>query len=87
MNEASQAQGEAARQRLYWQCRRGMLELDLLLMGFLDKDYARLDASQRQAFERLLGCPDQLLLEYLLGRMTPMDGELADVVSRIRAAT
>ncbi len=72
--------------RLYWQCRRGMLELDALLLGFMDRHYASLDAERRQALEKLLGFPDPLLLEYLMGRAVPFDKDVADVVARIRHA-
>lgn len=77
---------DAAGRRLRWQCRRGMLELDLLLLGFLDKGYEDLSPAGCNAFEALLGSPDQLLYEYLLGGTVPIDKEVADVVRRIRAA-
>lgn len=70
--------------RLRWQCRRGMRELDLLLLQFLDTGYAELNTGAAQAFVRLLECPDMLLLEWLLGRQIPSDKEVADVVQRIR---
>lgn len=73
-------------QRLYWQCRRGMLELDALLQGFMVRHYDTLDAGQRKALETLLASPDPLLLEYLMGRAVPFDKDVADVVSRIRNA-
>ena len=72
--------------RLRWQCRRGMRELDLLLLQFLDHGYSDLDKPAAQAFLRLLDCPDALLLEWLLGRQRPSDKEVADVVQRIRGA-
>ena len=73
------------RARLYWQCRRGMLELDLVLQAFLDHHYDRAAPAARRAFEDLLTYPDALLLEYVMGRMIPTDGQLADVIVRIRA--
>ena len=42
-------------ERLRWQCRRGMLELDLLLNRFLESAYADLSVQQRTDFVRLLG--------------------------------
>jgi antitoxin CptB len=77
---------ERASNRIYWQCRRGMLELDALLQGFLAQAYSELDGQQRQVFEALLTCPDNLLLEYLMGRTVPMDPDTADVVNKIRQA-
>jgi len=43
--------------RLRWHCRRGMLELDLLLEGFLDEGYTDLDDDGRRLFARLLDFP------------------------------
>ncbi|HHM05186.1 MAG TPA: succinate dehydrogenase assembly factor 2 [Gammaproteobacteria bacterium] len=73
-------------QRLAWQCRRGMLELDLLLQGFLERGYSRLDAASQAQFEALLAYPDPVLLEYLMGRAVPADPALARVVAAVRAA-
>ena len=70
--------------RVYWQCRRGMRELDILLQGFFERAYESADEEVRRAFRELLEYPDQLLLEYLMGRMLPFEPALADVVARIR---
>ena len=70
-----------------WQCRRGMLELDLLLNNFVDKKVDGLTPQQKQTFELLLSYPDQTLLELLLGRMAPADREVARIVQEIRNAT
>jgi antitoxin CptB len=70
--------------QLKWRCRRGMLELDLLLQGFLEQGYGTLTAQGREAFQKLLSYPDQDLLEYLMARALPTDKEVADVVNCIR---
>ena len=70
--------------RLHWQCRRGMLELDELLDGFLQKAYTDLSAAQKQTFEEILELPDQLLFDYLLGQGKPIDKDVADVIQQIR---
>ena len=72
--------------RLRWRCRRGMLELDELLVPFFDQRYAELDDAERIAFERLLEYPDQVLLEVLMERMSPSDPSIAHVVTEIRRA-
>ena len=72
--------------RLQWQCRRGMLELDLLLNHFLSHGYAELDSDGRQAFERLLGVEDQILQDWLIGRAVPADAQLTALIARIQAA-
>ena len=55
-------------QRLRWQCRRGMLELDIILLAFLEKDYLNLSATDQKLFERLLTYSDQDLYGYLIKR-------------------
>ena len=46
------------KEQLRWQCRRGMLELDLLFSRFLDIGYADLTDDERADFVRLLGYQD-----------------------------
>ena len=77
----------AQRARLYWQCRRGMLELDLVLQAFLDHRYEHALPEERRAFESLLNYPDALLFEYIMGRVIPTDGQLAHVINQLRAPT
>ena len=72
--------------RLRWQCRRGMRELDLLLLGFLDTGYAALTPDDRAAFERLLEYPDTLLQELLLSGRVSADPAMARVIDAIRHA-
>ena len=76
---------DATLSRLRWKCRRGMRELDLLLLAFLERGYGALDAGGRTCFERLVDYPDPVLLELLMGRMTPSDKDVAQLVERIRA--
>jgi len=57
--------------RIRWRCRRGLLELDLVLEAFLERGYGRLDAGQRGLFNELLEQPDNELLDLALGRSEP----------------
>lgn len=75
-----------AKSRLYWRCRRGMLELDLLLQGFVRNGYDALSESEKQDFERLLETADQELLELLLEQRETEDIRLTNVISKIRSA-
>jgi len=74
-------------QRIYWRCRRGMLELDLLLRDFLDNDYKDLGKQHKKAFNRLIDYPDNVLLELLLGRTISSDQEIQRVIKKIRSVT
>lgn len=69
--------------RMRWAARRGMLELDLVLEPFVTTCYARLGATDRSTFQRLMQCEDQDLFAWLLQRGDPGDEELAEIVSKI----
>lgn len=72
--------------RMRWKCRRGMLELDLLLRDFLDSGYRDLDEAGQQLLDRMLDYPDAVLLEWLMGRIRPTDKDVAQLVDKIRSA-
>lgn len=72
--------------RLRWRCRRGMLELDLLLQPFLDAGYENLDESEQGQFLQLLELPDQELFEQLMEIKQPEKKELSRVITKIRHA-
>jgi antitoxin CptB len=76
--------GDAAElRRLRWRCRRGMRELDQLMLRYLDRCWLDADAADRAVFERLLGTEDDQLWRWVMGRETPQDTELARLVTRI----
>lgn len=63
--------------RMRWRCRRGMLELDIVLQRFIDKHYAQLDACQLRQFEILLSLPDHDLWAMIVCKKdTPGDAFL-----------
>ncbi len=67
-----------------WQCRRGMLELDMLLLPFFDTVFETLEIEQKKAFIDLLAFPDQELYDYLIVRQIPDSPALQSMVQRIR---
>lgn len=70
--------------QLRWRCRRGMLELDILLNDFLDKGYERLEQQEQAVFQRLLEYSDQPLIQLLLGQTKTADRECQNVLEKIR---
>jgi len=69
----------AARDRLKWKCRRGLLELDLVLERYL-RQYPE-DAE----LEALLDLPDNDLWDIVSSRSDRYDGSLKGIVARLRA--
>jgi antitoxin CptB len=72
--------------RLRWHCRRGLLELDLILIDFVERHYPALPAHERRAFEQLLRVADHTLLTYLNGSAEPADRELKEIVKKVKQA-
>jgi len=73
-------------ERLRWQCRRGLLELDLLFEAFLDNGYCNLSDADKETFNQFLEHQDQTLQEWLLGKASPEDEAMAHMVKLIRDA-
>ena len=71
---------------LRWQCRRGILELDLYLNAFLENVYDTLSATEQDHFRLLLEAADQHLYEWLIGQTQAPSPELQALVNRIRAS-
>ncbi|AMQ27868.1 TPA: succinate dehydrogenase assembly factor 2 [Legionella pneumophila] len=69
--------------RLLWKCRRGMLELDLVLQKFIANEIDRLTENQLKAFDNLLTHNDPNLYAWLMGHEEP-EKELLEIVSFIR---
>ncbi|MDH3915883.1 MAG: succinate dehydrogenase assembly factor 2 [Chromatiales bacterium] len=72
--------------KLRWRCRRGMRELDVVLLRFLDESYASLDEEDKVGFQQLLECQDPDILAYLTGRSIPSDGAIRNVIEGIRSS-
>ena len=73
----------AARHRLKWKCRRGLLELDLVLERFLHDKAASLDGEALELLNELLDYPDNDLWDIVNGRSEdypPRHKPLVDVL-------
>ncbi|MDH3747222.1 MAG: succinate dehydrogenase assembly factor 2 [Gammaproteobacteria bacterium] len=69
--------------RIKWQCRRGMRELDDLLMGYVEQRYDDAGDDEKAAFEALLALPDPDLVAYLLQKQQPDLAPIADVIRHV----
>lgn len=70
--------------RLYWHSRRGMLEIDVMLMPFTQQHFQTLTPADQHAYRALLDCEDQDIWEWLRGFKPPEDPNLARIVMEIR---
>ena len=71
--------------KLRWRCRRGSLELDRLLMRYLEQGYPCASGAERLAFEALLALEDLVLVRYLFGTQVPACPIQHRVIKKIAA--
>lgn len=69
--------------RLRWRCRRGMKELDELLLAYLPH-YPKAPAAERAAFEALLELPDPDLYQLMLATTAASDPSVEPLLERLR---
>jgi antitoxin CptB len=63
--------------RLEWRCRRGMKELDFLLVRYLRQRFAHAASDERADFVEFLELPDPDLARYLIGGDVPENPRFA----------
>ncbi|SDO58580.1 succinate dehydrogenase assembly factor 2 [Ectopseudomonas guguanensis] len=69
--------------RLFWHSRRGMLELDVLLVPFVQEVYPTLDVENQARYRKLLECEDQDMFGWFMQRGEPEDADLRHIVRMI----
>jgi len=71
-------------ERARWRCRRGMLELDIVLQRFMDQNYRQLDETELLQFERLLALPDNDLWDLISGKQVNCDTQWRPVLELLQ---
>ncbi|GHC14821.1 hypothetical protein GCM10010082_01350 [Kushneria pakistanensis] len=72
-----------ARKRLYWHSRRGMWELDLMLVPFFENRFDELSDEDQYAYQALLAEEDQDLFLWLMRREMPGNQALVPIITQI----
>lgn len=72
-------------ERIRWHCRRGMLELDLVLRAFIEQRLEALSPAELDAFRRILEYPDPQLLDCIMAHCDPEDSAEGDLIALMRA--
>jgi len=73
-------------ERLKWQSRRGLLELDIVLGRFWAECGEELDDVEAGSLAKLLAMPDNDLLDLVMGRLECPDPALRPLLQRLKAA-
>jgi len=69
--------------KLKWQCRRGMRELDMLLLRYLEQRYNIAPITEQQIFHHLLTLSDAELYSYLTQYERPSNSEILALINTI----
>jgi antitoxin CptB len=70
--------------KLVWQCRRGMLELDVILIPFLEQHFDSLNDEQKGIFTQLLEQADPDLYTWIMGFGTSDNNNFDNMIQLIR---
>ena len=76
---------DAEFRKICWRSRRGMLELDVVLIPFSEDGFRQLSEEDQRSYVKLLDRDDPELLQWLSRQAVPADAELARVVELILA--
>jgi antitoxin CptB len=74
---------DAEIKRLRWRCRRGMRELDVLMLRYLDQGWPIASDNERKLFLQLLECEDDKLWRWFMGLETPEETHLVEIIAII----
>ena len=74
---------EVELKKMWWHSRRGMLELDLLLLPFVTNKLDQLDDKNKLIYQRLLEQEDQDLFSWLIEKEVAPDAELKQMIHMI----
>lgn len=69
--------------RLSWDCRRGMMETEVLLAPFREQVFPSLSRAEQEAFLDLVDCSDADLFTWFTGNTRPDDASLAAIIDRV----
>lgn len=70
--------------RVQWACRRGMIELDIVIMPFLKYEYESLTDTDKQIFVTLLKSHDPDLFNWVINYSEPVNPEFKRMIKLIQ---
>jgi antitoxin CptB len=71
-------------EKLKWRCRRGVVELDILLLHYLENDYLQANDDEKTHFAEMLAWEDDELLRVLVGGKVPETQGFDALIDKIR---
>ena len=69
--------------KILWQCRRGLWELDAILIPFLQNNFVTLSDEEIQLFRKLLAYEDIEIFDILVNKKPFDDKSLENIINQI----
>jgi len=74
---------EDLKKKILWQCRRGLWELDAILIPFVERNFDDLDSENKTLFIELLSYEDIEVFDLLVNKINPKDEKMQPLVELI----
>ncbi len=69
--------------KILWQCRRGLWELDAILIPFVEKNLSKLTDEEINKFQQFLSYEDIEIFDILVNKKQFKESNLISIVSKI----
>ena len=69
--------------KILWQCRRGLWELDVILIPFVENNFSSMEEEEIDKFRKLLAYEDIEIFDILVNKKPFEDKDLNPIVSKI----
>jgi antitoxin CptB len=80
---AADTNKDIEQRRLAWRCRRGLLELDIVLQRFIAQHFYALSIDELTAFDSLLQLPDNEFWDLLQNKSMAKDSAQLTIINKL----
>jgi len=71
------------KKKILWQCRRGLWELDIILLPFVEKEFTNLNKQDQLLFQQLLKYEDIELFDIFINKIEPQENQFINLIQLI----
>ena len=71
------------KKKILWQCRRGLWELDIILLPFVEKEFTNLNKQDQLLFQQLLKYEDIELFDIFVNKIEPQESKFINLIHLI----
>jgi antitoxin CptB len=71
------------KKKILWQCRRGLWELDIILLPFVEKEFTNLNKQDQLLFQQLLKYEYIELFDIFVNKIEPQESQFINLIQLI----